>query len=234
MGSTKTALVRARGRLRAAARQDAGYTLVELLAVVAIMAIVSVTVTAGVAVGMRTMISVSGVSVSESMASNAVSDLVENITLASPIIAISPTRLVLLRDLPGRCERHQFVVNTTATKEPRQLQHIIQRYRLQPGNDCASIDASAWTGIPSILNTVVVDNLVANPENKPVFAYIGPGGKPLLLPGDVGYSATSKQYGPCDITRVNITLSARPATQDMVQTIQSSASPRAYSLGLRC
>jgi len=213
---------------------DRGYTLVELLATVIIVGIVAATVTAGISLGMRTMISVGGVAVSESVAANAVSDITENVSLATPILAMSPFRLVTLQDLPGRCERHQYIVGTTLDKTPRNLQHIVQRYRTKPGTDCASLASTAWDDVPPILNAIVVDNIVPNPDATPIFTYSAPGVTRILLPGDEEYDPLDRQYGPCDVSRVTITLSVKPATEDMVQTIQSTAAPRSYSLGLRC
>lgn len=220
--------------LKRASKKDNGYTLVELLVTVIIVGIVAATVTAGISLGMRTMISVGGVAVSESVAANAVSDITENVSLATPILAMSPLRLVTLQDLPGRCEKHQYIVGTTLDKTPRNLQHIVQRYRTKPGTDCASLNNSVWDDAPPILNAVIVDNLVANPDGIPIFTYSAPGVSRILLPGDDEYDPLDRQYGPCDVSRVTITLSVKPATEDIVQTIQSTAAPRSYSLGLRC
>lgn len=234
-------MVRTWSRLRkralsAAAKgeKDAGFTLVELAATFVVMGIVATTVTAGVSIGMRTMMSVGEIAASESRAANAVADITENVTLATPILAISRNRIVMLRDLPGRCERHQYVVGSSMNNTPRNLQHTIQRYRTAPGTDCASVAPAAWSGIPTILDTVVVDNLVANPDGTPIFTYSAPGALNIPLPGDSNYDPAKTPYGPCDISQVTITLSVQPTTEDMVQTIRSTASPRSYGLGLRC
>lgn len=226
-------LARARNAMRHA-RKDDGYTLIELVAVMSIMGIIAGTVTTGIAIGMRTMMSVGEISTSESRAANAISEITENVSLATPILAIGRNRLVTLRDMPGRCERHEYVVSTNLAGEPRNLQHTVQRYRTPAGTDCGSLSPDVWTTIPPLLDTVIVDNLVANPEGEPVFAYSAAGLPDVPLPGDDNYTAPADPVGPCEVSRVTITLSAQPTTEEMVQTLRSAASPRSYALGLRC
>jgi prepilin-type N-terminal cleavage/methylation domain-containing protein len=216
------------------ARKQDGYTLVELVATMAIMGVITATITAGVAIGMRTMMSVGEIAASESRAASAVADITENVTLASPILAISRNRLVLLRDSPGRCERHQYAINRDSEGVPRSLQHTVQSIRSVAGLNCSDLSDTFWTGVSASEPKIIIDNLAANPDGEHIFTYAAPGRLDITLPGEDGFNAGTDFYGPCDISQVTVTLSVRPTTEQMVQTLRSTASPRAYGLGLRC
>lgn len=216
------------------ARNEGGFTLVEVISAMGILAIVGSIVMAGVGLGMRTMMNVGSVAVSESVAARAVADITESVSQASPILAMSQNRLVVMQDVPGRCERHQYVVATRLDGSPRSMQHIVQTFRTRAGVNCSDLRPSVWANATPTVDEIIVDNMVANPDGKPVFSYSAPGVARIPLPGDPNFDPTKAIYGPCDVNRVTVTISVKPPTEDLVQTLTSSTSPRSYLLGLRC
>lgn len=214
-----------------AQNKTAGFTVIEVVAVVFIMGIIASIVAVAVSAGTKMTIIMDRSAVSGQTASRALQNLSANIYLASPIEQMGQNKLVLQVQRKTVCERHTYVVNTDAQKIPRNLQHVVQALTLPVGTSCKDVALTRWSGVTPSIDRIEVKNLTAGAS---VFQYAYPGGARLRIPGDNGYDSAVDRGTPCDVGIVEATLTMDVGAERPPQIVKSVTAPASAGWGRTC
>lgn len=188
------------GRLSPPARDEGGYSLVEMTAVT-FMAIVLAAAVTGILVVVINIISKTQMNaVTTATTQQALTSFEKIARNADSVQTATTTQLTLYYQRSNVCELHKYAIETDPNGGYR-LQHYVTSRTLTTGNDCSS----AKTFLSSAaVNTSITE---VGTLSAAAFSYFGANGQRILVSGDTGYSADA--VPTCKIGTVSLSVTSK-------------------------